>query len=453
MARSLWGKFLVLLLGVSAIALCAALVLRELMIRDFRDYLEGEREDRVYWIAADAERTYEEHGGWNREALDEDAVWALMLGFEMRIVDARGQVVGDTKTALSSLSPIMRSRSPLTLPTRHGVAEYVPYPLFLAGSQIGTLELRRIGFREEAAFVERSNRFLLFSLVAMGGIAVALSAFASRRLTRPLQQLATAAAAISEGDLRSRAIIREKDEIGLLGETFNHMAQKLQSLEELRRKLVTNLAHELRTPLSAMRAELEGMIDGLIPSGKEELQSLHDETARLRRMLDGVEDLAHAQASILSLARERLLLEPLLRQAMERAERSVGPKQVNLRLECPAELVIYADPDRLSQIVLNLLDNAMKAVASGGSVSVRGSAREEEVVIEVRDDGVGIAAADIPFIFERFYRRSQGGLGVGLAIAKELVEAHGGRIEVESERGKGAVFTVHFPGEGAHNSS
>jgi two-component system sensor histidine kinase BaeS len=454
MTRSLWAKFLVLLLAVSAVALCAALILRELMIRDFRDYLEGERENRVYWITADAERTYEKHGGWNREALDEDAVWALMLGFEMRIVDPHGQVVADTETALASLSPGMRSRSPLTRqPVSREDADYVPYPLFLAGSQIGTLEIRRVGVREEATFVERANRFLLVSLVAIGGIAVALSAFASRRLTRPLQRLAAAAAAISEGDLRSRATIHQKDEIGSLGETFNRMAQKLESLEELRKKLVANLAHELRTPLSAMRAELEGMIDGLIPRGKEELQSLHEETGRLRRMLDGIEDLAHAQASVLTLARERLPLRPLLQHAMERAVRSTGQKQVNTWVECPDELVIHADPDRLSQVVLNLLDNAMKAVASGGNVSVRGAALGREVILEVKDDGVGIAAADLPFVFERFYRRSKGGLGVGLAIAKELVEAHGGKIEVQSEPGKGALFTVHLPREGAHNSS
>ncbi len=346
MTRTLWAKFLVLLLAVSAVALGAALILRELMIRDFRDYLEGDRENRVYWITGDAERTYEKHGGWNREALDEDAVWALMLGFQMRILDVDGRVMADTERALADLSPTMKGRGLAVVqarPKEH--AEYIPYPLFLAGSQIGTLQIRRLGPREEATFIERSNRFLLLSLVAMGGLALVLSAITSRRLTRPLKHLAAAAAAISEGDLRARATIYEKDEVGSLAETFNRMAHAIQRLEELRKKLVMNLAHELRTPLGAMRAEIEGMMDGLIPSGKEELRSLHEETGRLKRMLDGVEDLAHAQASVLTLARERLLLKPLLGHMLERAGRSTRGKEVNLRLECPADLLIHADPD------------------------------------------------------------------------------------------------------------
>lgn len=446
MTRTLWGKFLILLLAVSVVALSAALILRELMIRDFRDYLEGERENRVYWITADAERTYEKHGGWSQDALDEDAIWALMLGFEIRIVDVAGQAVSDTERALASLSPSMRGRGiPVAEPGSPEHGEYVPYPLFLRGSQIGTLEVRRLAYREEATFIERSNRFLMLSLLAMGGVALVLSALASRRLTRPLKQLAAAAASISEGDLSSRAAIHEKDEFGALAETFNRMAQALQALEELRKKLVMNLAHELRTPLTAMRGELEGMMDGLVPTGKEELRSLLEETGRLKRMLEGIEDLARVQASVLALARVRIPLRPLLEQLAETARRGAGEKKVNLSVECPDRLLIHADPDKLSQIVMNVLDNAVKAVANGGSVTVRAAAREHEVALEVEDDGVGIAGADLPFIFERFYRRSAGGLGIGLAIVKELVEAHGGKIEVQSELGKGSVFTMHFP--------
>ena len=446
MTRSLWIKFLVLLLAVSGIALCAALVLRELMVRDFRDYLEGEREDRVYWITADLERTYEKHGGWNKEALDEDTLWALMLGFRMRITDTSGRFVVDTESALASLSPSGRQRGLARLESAlRRSAEYESYPLFLGGVEIGKLEASAMRPRKEAAFIERSNLFLLWSVIAMGGIAVALSAIASRRLTRPLKRLAGAAASISEGDLTARVAIEDRDEIGKLAETFNRMAQELQTLEELRRKLLTNVAHELRTPLGAIRAELEGMMDGLIPAGKEQLQSLHDETGRLKRMLEGMEDVAHAQASALTIRKERVPLRPLLTNMIQRLAGAARDKGVALTLECEDELLVDADPDKLSQIVLNVLDNAVKAVAAGGRVALRASARGREVVVAVEDDGVGIAPADLPFIFERFYRGSQGGLGVGLAIVKELLEAHGGSIEVQSAPGQGSVFTMHFP--------
>jgi two-component system sensor histidine kinase BaeS len=446
MASKLWTKFLVLLLAVAAVGLSAALILRELMVRDFRDYLEGDREDRAYWITADLERTYEKLGGWSPAALEEDALWALMLGFEIRVLAADGKLVADTETALASLSPLMKRRGLAALQARQRPPpQYVPYPLFLAGSRIGLLEVRRLELRKGTVFVERSNRFLLGSLLIMGVVALALSAVASRRLTRPLKQLASAAAAISEGDLSSRVPVSQRDEIGALAGTFNRMAHALQGVEQLRKKLLANVAHELRTPLGAMRAELEGMMDGLIPTGREQLQSLHDETGRLRRMLDEMEDLAHAQASALTISKRPVSLGPLLHDIVERARVNALDKDVHLALECDDRLVIQADPDKLGQIVLNVVDNAVKAVAAGGTVTVRASAGTGEVVVAVEDDGIGIDPADLAFIFERFYRRSEGGLGIGLAIVKELVEAHGGRIDVRSERGQGSVFTLHFP--------
>lgn len=321
MRRSLWAKFLILLLLVSAVALSATLVLRHLMVRDFRDYLEGQDEDRVYWITADAERTYEQHGGWGQEWLSEDALWALMLGFEIRVVDPNGRLVLDTAQALSSLTPSMRGRGLPALPPDAPRGAFVPYPLFLSGTQIGTLEVRRLGPREDTAFVAQSNRFVLFSVLALGGAAVVLSTVASRRLTRRLADLAERAAGIGRGDLRSRVTVSGADEVGSLAETFNRMASALQLMEDQRKRLLTNLAHDLRTPLGAIRGELEGMMDGLIPATKEGLLSLHDEVGRLKRMLEGIEDLASAQASALHLAREPVPLRALLRQAIERLER------------------------------------------------------------------------------------------------------------------------------------
>ena len=158
MTRSLWIKFLVLLFAVSVIALSAALVLRELMIRDFREYLEGEREDRVYWVTADLEAAYEKYRGWNEEAISEDTVWALMLGFDIRILDDRGRAVMDTEGALAALSPLVRQRilavSELT-PREQAEKPYLPYPLFLAGNEIGRIEVRFVKPQKESLFIKR----------------------------------------------------------------------------------------------------------------------------------------------------------------------------------------------------------------------------------------------------------------------------------------------------------
>lgn len=448
MTRSLWIKFLVLLFAVSVIALSAALVLRELMIRDFREYLEGEREDRVYWVTADLEAAYEKYRGWNEEAISEDTVWALMLGFDIRILDDRGRKVMDTEGALAALSPLVRQRilavSELT-PREQAEKPYLPYPLFLAGNEIGRLEVRFVKPQKESLFIKRSNRFLALSLIVLGGLALVLSIVVSRKLTRPIKRLAAAAVALSEGNLKTRVPVTGNDEICRLSETFNRMAQTLETQEALRKKLLSNTAHELRTPLSAMRGELEGMMDGLIPVDKPHIESLLEETGRLKNILDGMEELAQAQASALTLKKQQFDLGLFLSQVVSRFHSIAQEKAVEFNEAYERDLLIHADPERLSQVIVNLLSNALKAIDRGGSVTVSAARKGDEVLIEIQDTGSGIKPEDLPFIFERFFKASEGGLGLGLAIVKELVEAHRGRIEVRSEYGKGSVFTVRLP--------
>ncbi len=453
MIKSLGIKFLVLLLSVSIIALSAALFLRELMIKDFREYLEGELEDRVYWVMADLEGTYEKYSGWNKEVIGEDAIWALMLGFEIRIFDIDRNLVMDTEKALGTLSPLVKKRvmSISELRAAEKGSRFLPYPLFLRGKEIGSLEVRFLKPRKENIFIERSNRFLLFSLFGLGGLAVLLSIIFSRKLTNPIKRLVSAAKAISEGDLKSRVNISGNDEITELSATFNKMSKTLEMQESLRKKLISNTAHELRTPLGAIRGELEGMIDGVIPMDKEHLQSLYEDTGRLKSILEGIEELSQAQASALSLRKQQIELKPFLESILDRFNKLFFDKGISAELRCGEKLMIYADPDRLSQIVINLLSNALKATEPGGKVWISAGVKDSYAFVEVGDTGCGIKEEDMPFIFERFYRTSGAGLGLGLAIVKELVDAHEGRIEVKSEYGKGAVFTVYIPSGNLYN--
>lgn len=440
-------KFLVLLLGVAVIALSAALFLRGMMISDFRQYIEGEREDRVTWVISDLERTYEQFGRWNTDVIGEDAVWALMLGFEVRVRDSRGGVVMDTEKAVAALSPQVKRRVLTTANYNAGDPEeqYHAYPLFMNGAEIGRLEVKFLTPKKENIFIERSNRFLLISFAALGGLALALSIIISLKLTRPIKKLAAAAESVSEGDLKARVPVSGKDEIGKLSETFNKMTEVLETQEDLRKKLLSNTAHELRTPVGAIRGELEGMMDGFIPTDKEQIKSLYDETDRIKRILDGMEELAQAQASALALRKQTVDLESFLNQIMERIARSVQGKDITFKLECEPKLSLSADPDRLSQVMINLLNNSVKAVVRTGAITVTAATKDNDVLIVVADTGTGIKPVDFPHIFERFYRGSGNGLGLGLPIVKELVEAHGGRIEVGSEWGKGTVLTVRLP--------
>jgi len=447
MFKSLWAKFLLLLISVVAIGLSATFLLRELMVKDFRVYLEGEREDRAYWVTAALESSYDTYSGWRQENVIENTVWAMMLGIEMKLFDADGKLVMDTDMAIDTLSPFVKKRV-MAISERRvkgGDSPFTPYALFLGGKQIGRLEVKFLHPQKEGVFVRRSNRFLLISLLALGGIAVLLSIIFSRKMTRPIKALTSAAAAIEEGNLKSRVRVSGDDEIGNLSAAFNRMAQKLEVQETLRKKLTSNIAHELRTPISAVRGELEGMMDGLISSDKEALQSLYAETGRLKNILDGIEDLSQAEASSMMIRKAHLHLRPFLKNITERFGKVFMDKGVALELLCEDNTAVNADPDKLSQIIINLLSNALKATEKNGRVWIKAIPEKNEVRIEIGDTGCGIRETELPFIFERFYRGSEGGLGLGLTIVKELAEAHGGKIAVQSSYGQGSVFTLILP--------
>jgi two-component system sensor histidine kinase BaeS len=231
----------------------------------------------------------------------------------------------------------------------------------------------------------------------------------------------------------------------MLAESFNVMAGSLETQERLRKKLMANAAHELRTPLMVIRGELEGMMDGVLPLKKENLQSLHEETIRLATILEGIDELTQAEASFLSLNRQPLLLAPFLVGMAERFGRICADVGVEIKVNCTNEVVALADPDRLSQVMINLISNAIKASSPGGEICISGRRENDETVLEVADKGKGIPAAELPFIFERFYRGRKGGLGLGLAIVRELVQAHGGTVNALSSAEWRTVFTVRLP--------
>lgn len=454
MFKSLWIKYLILLFSVSMISLSASLFLRELIIRDFEEYLEGEAEDRIYRLMAAVEGSYEKKSGWNDDAIKENAIWALLLGYEIKIMDINNNELMNTRKAVESLPPLMKKRVVALsgFPTEEKIPDketFTSYPLFLGGKDIGSLDIKSViskeGQGKEIIFMTRSNRFLILSLFILGGLSVVLSLIFSRKMTDPIKKLTTATQHIGEGNIKSRVSVTGNDEISNLARTFNAMADTLEIQESLRRKLTSNIAHELRTPLSAMQVEIEGMIDGLIPVDNERLLSLLEETNRLKYIIEGIEELSKAQASILELRRQSVAVKPFLSNIKERFERLFTDKGVTLELECDEMMTLYADPDKLSQIVINLLSNALRATEKGGYVRIKTGTNDKEGFIEIMDTGSGIKKEDIPFVFERFYKTSDGGLGLGLTIAKELAEAHGGRIKVQSEYGKGVTFTLYIP--------
>jgi signal transduction histidine kinase len=257
---------------------------------------------------------------------------------------------------------------------------------------------------------------------------------------------------MEEGDLTQRVPVGSPDEIGELARAFNAMAESLGRTERLRRTLVTDVAHELRTPLTNVRGYLEALRDGVAEPTPALIASLHDEAVLLGRLVEDLQELTLAEAGQLHLDRAVWTLDDLVGSAVELARPRALEKGVALRAEFPPDLpAVDVDRTRIGQVLRNLLGNAITHTDAGGEIVVSAARGHGEVEVRVHDTGAGIPPEHLPHVFERFYRadrsraRATGGAGIGLAIVKELVQAHGGRVGIDSAPGRGTTVTFTLP--------
>lgn len=285
--------------------------------------------------------------------------------------------------------------------------------------------------------------------------AAAVSWFLSLRIVRPIGALAEAAERISRGRYGERAPVAGRDELGVLAAAFNDMAASLESAELRRRQLLGDLAHELRTPLATIEGYVEGVRDGVVPPTDETWSVLETESRRIRRLVDDLQRVSRAEERQLDLRLQPLAPATIVVEAVQAAAPAYAAKGVALEAAVADGLPpVAVDGDRIGEVLANLLDNALRHTPAGGSVQVRAEGGRDVVQLAVVDSGEGIAPEHLPRVFERFYRvdrgrsRARGGSGIGLAIARALVEAHGGRIHAESDGpGRGSRLVVTLPAE------
>jgi len=303
-----------------------------------------------------------------------------------------------------------------------------------------------------STLLDQVNRNLLVTALAAIGMTVSASYVASRTVTRPLQALTGAARELERGDRGQRVEAGGSGEVGELAEAFNSMADSIERQEELRRALVSDVAHELSTPIHNFVGQLDAVDDGLMELDQATLNSMRNDALLLARLVKDLNELAQAEAGQLTLHQEQLdvvgLLDGVVRSAGPRAE-AAG---VTLELEASVPTVtVTADRERMAQVAHNLIDNAITNTPRGGAVTVRIVATPVGATFEVHDTGRGIAPEHLPHIFDRFYRadssrsRATGGAGLGLAIVQRLVRAHDGQVEVDSAPGEGSRFVVQLP--------
>ncbi len=299
-------------------------------------------------------------------------------------------------------------------------------------------------------FLGASHRYLVAAGLAALGLAAVLCTLLTRRVLRPLGEMSSITRSFAAGDYSARAYAVGPDPFGQLASAFNQMADSLQRVEGLRKAMVADVAHELRTPLTNIRGYLEALGDGVLPPSRDVYESMHEEALRLAKLVEDLLQLSRADAARTTLRRAPVDLPDLVSQAIERFRLKFEAKRVDLKTDLAAGDVVPAEADRVTQILTNILHNAWQYTPEGGSVRVVLDRPPGWARLIIANTGEGIAEDDLPFIFERFYRgeksrsRAHGGAGIGLAIVKELVEAHGGQLGAENAPA-GAVVWFCLP--------
>ena len=393
---------------------------------------------------------YQQHAGWDGVATLLDTSSTGMMGMgrgrgngrnaAVTFADAAGVVIyGDQTGAVLSAS----ERATATAINVEG--QTVGY---LLRSMPGHMVLNQA----QQAFLDQFSRNVALAALGAGAVAILLGLVISRALAGPLAGLAHAAHAFAGRDWAYRVKPQGTQEVIEVAQAFNGMAESLEQAEIARRDMTADIAHELRTPVTVIQGNLRAMLDGVYPLERAEIATLYDETLLLNRLIDDLRELTLAEAGQLRLNVRAVQVIPLLRTTLEHFTALADAQGVALSLQVPDTLpAVQADPDRLAQVLRNLLANAIRYTPAGGRVSLGAAVEEGALKISVNDTGAGIAPHDLQHVFDRFYRgdksraRASGGTGLGLAIARTLVAAMGGQIGASSTVGQGSVFWFSLP--------
>jgi signal transduction histidine kinase len=324
----------------------------------------------------------------------------------------------------------------------------------VSGKQVGTVLV--IGSPPplgglELQYLNRTNQALLYAALGAALLALGLGTILARTLTHPLRDLTSAIHAMAKGELKQHVSVKSHDELGELAAAFNQMSSDLDRLNLSRRQMTSDIAHDLRSPLTVIGGYVESMRDGVLKPTPERLDTIHSEVQHLQRLVEDLRTLSQADAGVLTLNRVALTPLALLERMANSYDQLAAQKSVVLEVQARADLPELAlDPDRMAQVFGNLISNSLRYTPEGGHIRLAARQEKEQMTFSVEDNGQGIAAEALPFIFDRFYRadpaRTQASeSGLGLAIARSIVEAHGGSISAESTVGKGTKINLLFP--------
>jgi signal transduction histidine kinase len=323
------------------------------------------------------------------------------------------------------------------------------------GERVGTLILAPVPFQRnprEEEFLRRTNLMLVYGAIGTSVVALLLGIFLSRTLTRPIRELTEATHAVAEGRLGQQVSVRSRDELGELAASFNKMSADLARSTDARKQMTADVAHELRTPLSLILGHADAVHDGVLPPSRENFEIIREEALRLEHLVDDLRLLSLADAGELSIHLQAVSLQKLLNDVQAMYFPIASRKDVKIQIEIASDTpLVNLDPGRMTQVLTNILDNALHHTPEGGQIDISARNVQDGVELSIRDSGPGIAGEDVNRIFQRFYRtdssrhRDEGGSGLGLAIARSIVELHRGQIWAENLPGEGLKIVIRLP--------
>ena len=423
----------------------------------FENYLKDIRESKVSNLKNLLEDSYKQLNNWN-EARNIIGNFASLNDFRVFLRDNNGEIIAfSSPNMFGRMNQNMMGRMSEHMGNTPDInlQNYESIDLYSSGNKIGELLWQRSRLEEivsntEDVFMSQINRVIYIAAFITALLVIAATYFFSKYLTNSLNKMNKVVKEVADGNLDQEINIKSNDEVAELGHSFNQMVRKLRYLEKIRKESASDLAHELRTPLSNIRNYLEGFEDNVLEWNTQTYQEINEELERLIKLVNRLNELNEAEAKLLNVDKQLFNLEDLVNKIVKNNKLTAQKKSIDFNIKIDNNKKIYADKNAIKQIFNNLISNAIKYSFEGESIKIEINEFTENYEITISNKGPEIDKEDLPYLFERFYRtdksRSQknGGLGIGLAITRNLVEAHGGTIEVKSDNNK-TVFKILLP--------
>jgi signal transduction histidine kinase len=431
-----------------ATALIAAFVITVTWRRQFEVYVQRGVQERAEAVASVLAREYERAGSWQAVTFFDFIHIGISPDLSIQVLDAEGDLVAYTADRQGRMTMGGTPPREMQVTARADIVvagEIVGEALVTQNAPGGLLTERDVWFQQVS----------IRGLAVAGLIAVVLASLAgvlyARGIVRPIEAVTRAAEALRRGDRSARTGMTGSDPVAALGATFDQMADAVEAERRHEQQLTADVAHELRTPLQAIQATVEAMQDGVLPTDEERLGLIHDETVRLGRLAGSILELSRLETGSAQITLAPIEVSAPVAVAIESSRALMESTGHTLEESLAAGLVVLGDGDRLTQAVGNLLANAARYAPEGGLVRVRVVRDGDEAVVEVADSGIGVAEGDRERVFQRFWRadparsRASGGLGIGLAVVREIVERHGGSVGAHASDLGGAAFVLRLP--------